>query len=434
MYIVGIDIAKKSHQAAIMNKNGSLLGKSFRFPNTREGFEFFMSKITAVDTDLRNFEFGMEATGHYWLNLYTWLAEKQVIIHVINPLQSDALRNLYLRKTKTDSVDAKIIAQVIRIGQYSETKLADDTMLSMRDLCRQRFFLVDIMADLKRKIIVMMDRIFPEYQGVFSDTFGKSSAEILRNCTTPEEIVSMGVENLTELLRTASNGKFRREKAIELTNLAENSFAARLSSQTLSLLVKQMMEQISLVERQTAVLEELIAGKFRSFDTKITQIPGIGPVLGASILSEIGDINRFASPKKLVAYAGIDPSVIQSGQFTGTDQGYILVGPGRWGSSDTWLGIPVKWPHICNARVIVECGLENYRIDPSQGTHFFQNLTSFGVGYFTVNPFNGDGWFDESYLNALPAIEETTYLRHVRFERPAIIKMDGKKSLGVILK
>ncbi len=319
MYIVGIDIAKKSHQAAIMNKNGSLLGKSFRFPNTREGFEFFMSKITAVDTDLRNFEFGMEATGHYWLNLYTWLAEKQVIIHVINPLQSDALRNLYLRKTKTDSVDAKIIAQVIRIGQYSETKLADDTMLSMRDLCRQRFFLVDIMADLKRKIIVMMDRIFPEYQGVFSDTFGKSSAEILRNCTTPEEIVSMGVENLTELLRTASNGKFRREKAIELTNLAENSFAARLSSQTLSLLVKQMMEQISLVERQTAVLEELIAGKFRSFDTKITQIPGIGPVLGASILSEIGDINRFASPKKLVAYAGIDPSVIQSGQFTGTE-------------------------------------------------------------------------------------------------------------------
>ena len=278
-----------------------------------------MSKITAVDTDLRNFEFGMEATGHYWLNLYTWLAEKQVIIHVINPLQSDALRNLYLRKTKTDSVDAKIIAQVIRIGQYSETKLADDTMLSMRDLCRQRFFLVDIMADLKRKIIVMMDRIFPEYQGVFSDTFGKSSAEILRNCTTPEEIVSMGVENLTELLRTASNGKFRREKAIELTNLAENSFAARLSSQTLSLLVKQMMEQISLVERQTAVLEELIAGKFRSFDTKITQIPGIGPVLGASILSEIGDINRFASPKKLVAYAGIDPSVIQSGQFTGTE-------------------------------------------------------------------------------------------------------------------
>lgn len=159
-------------------------------------------------------------------------------------------------------------------------------------------------------------------------------------------------------------------------------------------------------------------------------------VLGNGIINDVHDIiyvkseSFNASNNQLIAY---EIEKINR-QFTGTDQGYILVGPGRWGSSDTWLGIPVKWPHICNARVIVECGLENYRIDPSQGTHFFQNLTSFGVGYFTVNPFNGDGWFDESYLNALPAIEETTYLRHVRFERPAIIKMDGKKSLGVILK
>ena len=96
--------------------------------------------------------------------------------------------------------------------------------------------------------------------------------------------------------------------------------------------------------------------------------------------------------------------------------------------------VPVKWPHISNARVIVECGLENYRVDPSQGTHFFQNLTSFGVGYFTINPFKGDGWFDEAYLNALPAVEDTVYLRHVRFDKPIVIKMDGKKSLGVVLK
>lgn len=318
-YIVGIDIAKKSHQAAIMNKDGALLGRAFRFANTQEGFDFLLSKLTAVAADLRRFEFGMEATGHYWLNLYTWLAEKGAAVHVINPLQSDALRNLYLRKTKTDSVDAKIIAQVIRIGQYAETKLADDNMLSMRDLCRQRFFLVDIVADLKRKIIAMMDRIFPEYQGFFSDTFGKTSSAILRNCTTPEEIVSMGIENLSAFVVKASGGKFKGEKAVELMNLAENSFAARLSSQTLSFLVKQMMAQIELVEKQIEALEKLIAQRFDSFNTKITQIPGVGPVLGASILSEIGDIHRFASCKKLAAYAGIDPSVMQSGLFTGTE-------------------------------------------------------------------------------------------------------------------
>ncbi|MDD2437448.1 MAG: PEP/pyruvate-binding domain-containing protein [Massilibacteroides sp.] len=120
--------------------------------------------------------------------------------------------------------------------------------------------------------------------------------------------------------------------------------------------------------------------------------------------------------------------------FSNPDAGYILVGPGRWGSSDPWLGIPVKWPHICNARVIVECGLENYRIDPSQGTHFFQNLTSFGVGYFTINPFRGDGWFDEAFLAALPAVMETNYLRQVHFDKSVIIKMNGKKSLGLVLK
>ena len=117
------------------------------------------------------------------------------------------------------------------------------------------------------------------------------------------------------------------------------------------------------------------------------------------------------------------------------DRSYILVGPGRWGSSDPWLGIPVKWPHISNARVIVEAGLENYRIEPSQGTHFFHNLTSFGVGYFTINPYiEGDGIFDEAFLNAQPAIKETKFLRLVRFEKPIVIKIDGKKNIGIALK
>lgn len=120
-------------------------------------------------------------------------------------------------------------------------------------------------------------------------------------------------------------------------------------------------------------------------------------------------------------------------QFTGKDEGYVLAGPGRWGSSDLWLGIPVKWPYISNARVIAEYSLANYHTDPSQGTHFFQNLTSCGTGYFTINPNNGD-LFDEDYLNTQPAAEETKYLRLVRFEAPILIKMDGKKSIGVVMK
>lgn len=120
-------------------------------------------------------------------------------------------------------------------------------------------------------------------------------------------------------------------------------------------------------------------------------------------------------------------------RFLDAGKNYILVGPGRWGSSDAWLGIPVKWPHISAARVIVEAGLTNYRIDPSQGTHFFQNLTSFGVGYFTINAFINDGVYNQEYLNAQPAADETEYLRHVHFERPIAVKMDGKKKQGVVL-
>ncbi|MCR5513671.1 MAG: phosphoenolpyruvate synthase [Prevotella sp.] len=120
-------------------------------------------------------------------------------------------------------------------------------------------------------------------------------------------------------------------------------------------------------------------------------------------------------------------------KFLNEDKNYILIGPGRWGSSDYWLGIPVKWPHISAARVIVEAGLKNYHVDPSQGTHFFQNLTSFGVGYFTINTFTGDGVLQKELLDQMPAVEETQFVRHVRFDRPLKIMMDGKKQHGVVL-
>ena len=136
--------------------------------------------------------------------------------------------------------------------------------------------------------------------------------------------------------------------------------------------------------------------------------------------------------------AGNNPLIAEeisriNAKFLNNGEHYVLVGPGRWGSSDSWLGIPVKWPNISAARIIVEAGLTNYRVDPSQGTHFFQNLTSFGVGYFTINDFNGDGIYNRALLDALPAVEETAHVRHVRFPKPLTIKLDGKKKLGYVL-
>ena len=150
-------------------------------------------------------------------------------------------------------------------------------------------------------------------------------------------------------------------------------------------------------------LYDLVYVKPESFNAAKTQL----------IVSEIDAINR---------------------DLISQNRHYVLVGPGRWGSADPWLGIPVKWPHISNARLIVESGLSNYRVDPSQGTHFFQNLTSFGVAYFTINPFQHDGSYDTPYLNAQPAVYESEFLRHVRFKKPIVIKVDGRKNKGVVLK
>ena len=120
-------------------------------------------------------------------------------------------------------------------------------------------------------------------------------------------------------------------------------------------------------------------------------------------------------------------------QFLEENRNYILIGPGRWGSSDSWLGIPVKWSHISASRLIVEAGLPNYMIDPSQGTHFFQNLTSFGVGYFTINTYRNDGLWNRDILDAMPALNETHFIRHVRFSKPLKIMMDGMKQEGVVV-
>lgn len=156
--------------------------------------------------------------------------------------------------------------------------------------------------------------------------------------------------------------------------------------------------------------------------------------LGQGIMDDMQDViyvktdGYSASNNQLIAYEieKLNKRFLDEGKH------YILVGPGRWGSSDTWLGIPVKWPNISAARVIVEAGLTNYRVDPSQGTHFFQNLTSFGVGYFTINAYMNDGLYNQELLNSMPAVEETKFLRWVHFDKPLSVKMDGKKKIGVV--
>ena len=318
MFFVGIDIAKNSHEATVIDERGNIAVKPFKFSNSLSGFEKFLTAIQNLSSDLSLFEFGMEATGHYWLNLYTKLTDYNVAIHVINPVQSDALRGLYIRKTKNDAKDAFIIAELIRFGKYSETTLSDSELLSLRELTRQRFYLVDCVSDAKRKAVSFIDKIFPEYQTLFSDTFGATSVELLQTYTSPDVIAELDTELFTRFLKSVSHGRFGKSKAEEIQSVAKNTFGSFLFADSATLAIRQFIQQIKLLEEQIAEIEDFISEKFASFDCKLDTILGVGTTLAASFLAEIGDITRFESPDKLAAFAGIDPSVKQSGEFNGT--------------------------------------------------------------------------------------------------------------------
>ena len=213
----------------------------------------------------------------------------------------------------------------------------------------------------------------------------------------------------------------------EMGRNVEIEFAMDIQQGTASFFLLQMRP---IVDSKDIVEEDL--SLVSDSDTIISS----NNVLGNGIISEIYDVIYV---KTASFGAENNPQTAQeisrlNAEFHPDGSGYVLVGPGRWGSSDPWLGIPIKFPDIACAKVIVECGLPSYRIDPSQGTHFFQNLTSLGIGYFTINPFRGDGYFDEVFLNAMPAVHETEHLRHVRFSYPLTVKMDGRHSRGVVLK
>ena len=316
MLFVGIDIAKRNHEASVIAQDGRVVRKAMRFANSQAGYNKFMDMVRGLSEPV---VFGMEATGHYWLTLYTHLRNDGYTVHVINPIQSDALRGMYIRKTKTDSVDSVIIADVIRFGRYCETSVEPGDLQAMRELCRQRFYIIDMASDLKRKVIALLDQVFPEYEKLFSDSFGVSSMELLSQYTTPEEMLSVSSQQLAEVLEKASRGRLGVEKAEEIQNAARNSFGIVMASGSFSLIIRQYIEQIRSLEDSVAAFDAEIARLLSGFDTQLTTITGIGPTLAAVILSEIGgDIRRFSSPAKLAAYAGVDPTVKQSGDFSGT--------------------------------------------------------------------------------------------------------------------
>jgi transposase len=319
MLYLGIDIAKNNHVATLINSQSKSLFTGFSFANTTDGGEKLITKLSQHTNLTSDVEIGMEATGHYWLSLYSFLVSKGYAVHVINPIQTDGWRKgIEIRKRKTDKIDSFLIADLLRYGDFVETSLSDENVMSLRNLTRFRHYLVCSIGDLKRKAICVLDQIFPEYQGVFSDTFGQTSSELLKHFQSAEDFVSITAKQLEIALEGVTMKSLAKNKLTQLSELAATSFGLKYCKDSFSLQLRLLIEQIHFIEAQASDVETEIETLLTKLDSPITTIPGVGTITGATILSEIGDINRFSNPAKLVAFSGIDATVIQSGESSGT--------------------------------------------------------------------------------------------------------------------
>lgn len=317
MYIVGIDIGKNHHEASIVSPEGKQIGRSLRFATTHKGADSLMSFIFK---NIGNSPcvFGMEATVHYWYPIYSFLKAKGYTICVINPIQSDSLRKMYIRQTKNDSIDSFLIAEVIRFGQFGTTSMADENILAMRQLCRYRDSVISSRTEIKLRIGTIMEQIFPEYEKQFSSLWVSTSMGILEKYLTPENIENAPIDELFEIIKDKSHNRLTKAKAISIKEAAADTFGIKIAQDAFSFQLKQLIDRMNFLDKQIEALDIEIMKYYEQFDCYLHTIPGIGMIATATILAEIGDIHRFKSSSALVAFAGIDPTVRQSGEFNST--------------------------------------------------------------------------------------------------------------------
>lgn len=316
MIFIGIDIAKSTHFASAVNSDGEVLINPFKFTNDNQGFNLFIN--TFKDFDLSNCLVGLESTGIYGDNLTTFLFEKGFKIGRINPIQTDSLRSSNIRKTKNDKIDTFLICQCLMLGHFTLITDRDIQLIKLKTLCRFKFDVKKSQSKSKTQLVTCLDIAFPELANFFNDNLHiKSSYALLSKYPTARIIANTRIDALTNLLYSASRGHFKQDKAIALKELARNSIA--MDNPAIGVQIKMLIEQIQMLEKQIDLLDVEITNIMESLNSPISSIPGIGNWLGAIIISEIGDITRFSTSTKLLAFAGLDPSVRQSGNFNATN-------------------------------------------------------------------------------------------------------------------
>lgn len=322
MDFVGIDIAKRAHVVGIRREDGTPYGKAWEFSNDEGGFHLLLRRLDELDIAASSCIVAMEATGHYWMALFSFLTDHGFKVAVINPSLVNGFRKAdTMRKTKTDAIDCFLIANFARFKNLKPSKLDPEDAEGLKLLTRYRAELVEDKTKFKNRCTALLDRIFPELEKLFpNNLYGAAPVGLLKRFPTPKDIASADIRTITKVIREASRGYYGRDKAQEVKQAAKTSVGVTFSIDAISFELRKALEHIEFLEEQVQSVDEEIKQRLEATSGKwLLSIPGIGDTLASSIAAEIGDPFRFEGPGKLFAYAGIEPSQMQSGQFLGTE-------------------------------------------------------------------------------------------------------------------
>jgi len=316
MFYLGIDVGKFSHSLCLLREDGQR--SIWQTNNNREGFNDLADRLKGIDYS--KILVGMEATGHYFLNLYQFFLEKSFQseqIALLNPLQVKAFRNTNLRGAKTDNIDAERIAVLLRFGEFQRCNVSVNEMMDLRQLSRLRYELVASSSNLKRRIIAVLDRIFPEFGKVFRNKLGKTALALIQEYPFPENLASLSLDKLKSIVKSLSKRGIADKKIEALHQAASNSIGISFGKEGFKIELEVLLARFSMLQKQIDKIEEKIESIMEKTDTPLLTIPGLGLTTGAAILSEIGSIDNFSSAVKLIAFAGLDPKLKESGSYKG---------------------------------------------------------------------------------------------------------------------
>lgn len=322
MYYIGIDIAKHVHTIAARAEDGTPHGKAISFTNDEEGFRSLLERFGELDVNADNCIVAMESTGHYWMATYVFLVDHGYSVAVVNPVQTSAFRKAdTVRKTKTDLIDAFLIADFARFKRLGPTSVAPEISDGLKQLTRYRCHLVKERTMLKNKATAVTDRLFPELASAVGGMQSATAKALMKEYATPATIVSTDIRTLTKTITSASRGHFGRKEAEEIKVLAKKSVGVPFAADALAFEIKHMVALIEHLGKEITALDAEIARILEGSAAELLlTIPGIGPVNAATIAAEMGAPENFDDGKKLITFAGLDASKSQSGKFEGNQE------------------------------------------------------------------------------------------------------------------